>query len=276
MAVEKGDIMGKSLPGVRSLLAHGCMLVLLALPVAPAAADDVGQPPPPRENVYAGAVAGGLQLEGPFDSITANLSFNGRVYRGVGAGQTRATYHPGLLRTGYYEVYLWWPQNVAGAGDADVIVRHAAGQARVTVDQRVLAGQWNSIGIFQLRPGATVQLVSHAGSILVVDAARFEYLGPNLPPVSIPDPQLPILGANTAFTLTMPAKGGTPPYTWSVVNGALPAGITLDPTSGVLAGRPVDTGHFELTVRASDSTGGTADRTMSIDIVPQLPDLPVG
>ncbi|MEI6208836.1 MAG: putative Ig domain-containing protein, partial [Desulfuromonadales bacterium] len=41
----------------------------------------------------------------------------------------------------------------------------------------------------------------------------------------------------TAITpVTLAAKGGTPAYSWSIVGGALPSGLALDPASGIISG----------------------------------------
>jgi subtilase family serine protease len=68
--------------------------------------------------------------------------------------------------------------------------------------------------------------------------------------------------------LTMVARGGTTPYVWSVVNGYLPAGITLDPASGIVSGTPVDVGDFTFTIRATDNsaTPATADKKFYLHV----------
>src|SRR5260221_7130986 len=40
------------------------------------------------------------------------------------------------------------------------------------------------------------------------------------------------------YQQTLSASGGTPPYTWSLQSGALPAGLALDPQSGAIGGKP--------------------------------------
>lgn len=40
-----------------------------------------------------------------------------------------------------------------------------------------------------------------------------------------------------AYSQTFVASGGTPPYSWSVTSGTLPAGLTLS-TAGILSGTP--------------------------------------
>ncbi len=63
---------------------------------------------------------------------------------------------------------------------------------------------------------------------------------------------------NAAYSVTLAAAGGTPPYSnWTVSTGTLPAGITLSAT-GVLSGTPTKAGASTLKVKVSDSSGASA------------------
>ena len=58
----------------------------------------------------------------------------------------------------------------------------------------------------------------------------------------------------TAYNVELGAKGGTPPYFWSVVSGALPDGLSLDPSSGQISGTPVSVTTVPFTVQVADSS----------------------
>lgn len=64
---------------------------------------------------------------------------------------------------------------------------------------------------------------------------------------------LPAAYRNVAYTpLTFTVSGsGSPPFTYSIISGSLPAGMTLT-SNGVLSGTPSATGSFPVTVRAQD------------------------
>jgi hypothetical protein len=69
-----------------------------------------------------------------------------------------------------------------------------------------------------------------------------------------------------AYALALNASGGTSPYTWSVVSGALPAGLSLSAGTGVVSGTPTTPGAFTFTVRATDQGGASSTLTLCITV----------
>ena len=63
------------------------------------------------------------------------------------------------------------------------------------------------------------------------------------------------------------ASGGSPPFTWAITSGALPAGLTLA-SDGTLSGTPTSVGAFAFTVRATDSAQapGTGSQPFTVSI----------
>lgn len=71
------------------------------------------------------------------------------------------------------------------------------------------------------------------------------------------------------YTGLLEATDGDGSYTWQVIGGSLPAGVSLDPATGVLSGTPAAAGTAVFTVRVtSASLTGTA--ALSITVVPAL------
>ncbi len=68
---------------------------------------------------------------------------------------------------------------------------------------------------------------------------------------------------NTPYSSSLAATGGTPPYTFSIVTGALPAGLTLNPSTGAITGTPTTPGTFSFTAEVTDSTSGVAQTKTS-------------
>ena len=74
---------------------------------------------------------------------------------------------------------------------------------------------------------------------------------------------LPNIKKNVAISpLTLVAKGGASPYTWSLVSGALPGGVSLDPQTGQYTGTPIEKGDFVFTVKVTDNAGATDQKEL--------------
>jgi hypothetical protein len=82
--------------------------------------------------------------------------------------------------------------------------------------------------------------------------------------VPLPNGQL-----NNRYQQALSAARGNPPYTWSVVSGSLPTGMTLS-TSGNLTGIPNAAGTYLFAVQAIDVTGDKATANLSFT-VPAIP-----
>ena len=78
---------------------------------------------------------------------------------------------------------------------------------------------------------------------------------------------LPNGSPSVFYSATLAATGGIPPYSWTIAQGSLPSGITLNATSGMISGTPTATGTSSFTVQASDSETPAATATTSLSIV---------
>ncbi|HEY1341603.1 MAG TPA: putative Ig domain-containing protein, partial [Bryobacteraceae bacterium] len=67
-----------------------------------------------------------------------------------------------------------------------------------------------------------------------------------------------------AYSQPLSATGGTPPYTWTVASGTLPAGITL--SGATISGMPSTAGTASFTVRVTDSANASAQKPLAINI----------
>jgi hypothetical protein len=97
----------------------------------------------------------------------------------------------------------------------------------------------------------------------------FTYVGPP----SFATGSLPNGAEGTAYgPVQLSAAGGQPPYTWSLVSGTLPSGVTLDTTSGIIAGIPTSQGPFTVVLRVTDSFIQHGDSgSLTFTINPPLP-----
>lgn len=105
------------------------------------------------------------------------------------------------------------------------------------------------------------------------------------PAISINPATLPNTTQGAPYSATVTASGGTGPYSYSVTAGALPAGLTLNPVTGEIAGTAVESGSPTFAITATDANQCTGTRSYSptvscptITLSPdqQLPDAFVG
>ena len=126
----------------------------------------------------------------------------------------------------------------------------------------VLAGTPTASGMVTFTVTASNGIGAPATSPPITIAIRFP-----APPVLTSD--TPPTGAATgvaypAYTFN---ASGTPPPTYTVTSGALPPGLSLNPTSGVLAGTPTTVGSFTFTISATNGVGSPGATSPSITIV---------
>lgn len=86
-------------------------------------------------------------------------------------------------------------------------------------------------------------------------------------PLSLACPVNNAGAVGVAFSSTLIASGGTAPYTYAITGGALPPGLTLNTSTGVISGIPTASGAYPYTAQVTDSLDATAEATCSILIV---------
>lgn len=74
-----------------------------------------------------------------------------------------------------------------------------------------------------------------------------------IPQIVISPATLPDAAENEAYSQALTASGGKAPYTFSIIAGALPSGLTLT-AEGLLSGMPDTSGSYTFTVQATDSS----------------------
>ncbi|MFA7249106.1 MAG: Ig domain-containing protein [Dehalococcoidia bacterium] len=164
------------------------------------------------------------------------------------AGQVRVAYSRTLAATGGTMPYTW--SVIAGGLPAGLSLNTSTG---------VISGTPTTAG-----PSAfTVQVADSAAHTttqalsIMVNAAGT---------LTITTASLPAGQVGTAYSQTLAATGGTMPYTWSVIAGGLPVGLTLNTSTGVISGTPTTIGTMSFTVQVADSAAHGDTQALSITI----------
>ena len=110
----------------------------------------------------------------------------------------------------------------------------------------------------------TVVVSNSAGS--VTSSAAILTVNASIPLLQVTSSQLAGGTVGSAYSATLSASGGTPPYSWSVSSGTLPTGLSLSST-GTLSGTPTVAGAFPFTVAVKDAASASASASLSINVV---------
>ncbi len=95
--------------------------------------------------------------------------------------------------------------------------------------------------------------------------------------LTITTDRLPDSMVGAAYSETLAASGGTAPYLWSVVWGALPGGLSLSSlaSNALISGTPTNSGTFSFILQVADSASATAQQMFTIEIQNNAPTITV-
>jgi hypothetical protein len=86
------------------------------------------------------------------------------------------------------------------------------------------------------------------------------------PPPSVTTTTIPAATAGTAFSATLSESGGTSPFTWAITAGTLPAGLSLNASTGAITGTPTGTASNTVTFQVTDAAKMSASLTVTITV----------
>lgn len=91
---------------------------------------------------------------------------------------------------------------------------------------------------------------------------------PGAPPSAVPIALAEVIGGagtvGVAFSVTLESVGGTGPYSYSLLSGSLPPGLSL--ASGIISGTPTAAGTYTFTIEVTDANGAVDSTTFQIVI----------
>src|SRR6185436_6346822 len=117
---------------------------------------------------------------------------------------------------------------------------------------------WSATSIVAVIPaGATTGNVM-VTTLLSSNGAPFTVVAT----LAITTSSLPGGTVGTVYSQAAVATGGTTPYTWSVSTGSLPAGLSLNTSTGSITGTPSAIGTSNFTLRVADAGTQTATQAL--------------
>jgi Putative Ig domain len=140
-----------------------------------------------------------------------------------------------------------------------------ANTANTAVIWSASAGTVNSEGIFTApKVAASTSVVVTATSVADPTKSAKANVTVNAPSagakLAIQTVLLPSATAASAYSVTLDASGGQPPYAWSLSGGTLPVGVTMT-ADGVISGTTSQPGSYSFAVTVLDSSNQKANQS---------------
>jgi large repetitive protein len=176
-----------------------------------------------------------VTINGPPSITTASLP----------AGETTVAYSMTMAASGGTTPYVSW--TVSGGMPAGLSLSTGG----------VISGTPTASGVFPLN----ITVIDTAGASASLPFTLTIAQGPTITTASLPNGEV-----GAAYPgVTLAGSGGTAPYTWT--STALPAGLTLNGSTGVISGTPTGpNGTTSVTITIHDSNGATSSKSLSLTI----------
>jgi hypothetical protein len=147
------------------------------------------------------------------------------------------------------------------------------GTSNVAVNWSTTAGTISSNGLFTAPAVSTVTTAivtatsvafpssSGSASLTITPAVPAPPTAPAITTTTIPNAT-----AGFSYLAALAARGGAPPYRWSIASGSLPSGIQLSNTTGTISGLTSVSGSFSFNAQITDTLGQSAQQNFSLTV----------
>jgi len=189
-------------------------------------------------------------------TVTAPSLFS-LVTTSLRAGLVNQAYNAPVIATGGVTPYTWSVVPGDALSNLGLSLNPTSGQISGVVPASTTAGTYTF----------TVQAQDSSLPAPQTGQATLSITLQAPPSLAITTTSLPSGTTATAYSTSLQATGGIPPYTWSVISGLLPSGLKLAP-DGTLSGVPVLTTSSpdQFTVQVQDSEAAPVTKTQALTL----------
>jgi len=159
---------------------------------------------------------------------------------------------------------LWLPSQTVSVGNTTTL-------SWLALEATSCSGSWNGVEpVYGTQNVTPTAVGSSTYTLTCVSASGTQQSSVTLQAVaalSVTSTSLPGGQVGTAYSATLSATGGVTPYTWSLVSGTLPAGLSLNAASGTISGTPTSAvSAAALIFQVSDAETPAFSKTASLSL----------
>ncbi|MHB8557699.1 MAG: Ig domain-containing protein [Candidatus Acidiferrales bacterium] len=194
----------------------------------------------------------GLTSAGPKNAPLTSATSLKILTNSLPSAQMQSAYQTSVTATGGKAPYVWSITSGALPTGLDL-----------TTSTGVISGDPLKPGNFNF----TLQVMDSSTPLQKTTAALAISI-PSAPgnALQITTTSLPAGQPSNSYSTTLEAAGGTAPYTWSITTGSLPNGLALNGSNGIISGLSTQSGNFNFTVQAVDSSSPLQKATAALAI----------
>jgi Putative Ig domain len=187
------------------------------------------------------------------DNASTEKQFEISIFQGLQINQRQSVLTPGQLTVPYSQQFT-----ATGSGNPTWTVTGTLPGGLTLSTSGLLSGTPTAAGDFSFKVTATDggRSDTQTYSMSVVQKLQI-------------GPAKTLAEAGISFSFTPQATGGKPGYKWAL-DGALPAGLTLDPATGAISGTPTTEGRSDLKLTVTDSLGLTSTVDLPFTVAAHL------
>jgi hypothetical protein len=128
-----------------------------------------------------------------------------------------------------------------------------------------LGGAGGANGVYTYATTSTFPMQTYNSENYWVDVVFNYGSAGGAPPLYVTTTSVPSDTQSVPYSQTLVAAGGTAPYSWLLISGSLPSGLTLS-SSGQISGTPTTVGTSNFTVQVTDASSPAQTATQALSI----------